>query len=126
MDLKEVSYPQATPFDGYGPGFFRLGGKVYEGNLVVGPSGIQTWAGFTDSATILNLRDEIDFVLFGTGEDMTPIPATLRCALEGAGIGVELMSTGSACRTYNVLLSEGRRLAAAVMTLPGDTEHGLA
>ncbi|SDI17560.1 Mth938-like domain-containing protein [Aliiruegeria lutimaris] len=120
MDFKEVSYPQGTPFDGYGPGFFRLGGKVHEGSLVVAPSGVHPWAGFADSATIANLREQIDFVLLGTGADMTPIPADLRRALEGAGIGIELMSTGSACRTYNVLLSEGRRLAAAVLPLPGD------
>ncbi|MEL6220164.1 MAG: Mth938-like domain-containing protein, partial [Pseudomonadota bacterium] len=45
---------------------------------------------------------------------IAPLPADVRQAIEAAGIGVEVMSTPSACRTYNVLLSEGRRVACAL------------
>ena len=118
MEFKEVSYPQGTPFDGYGPGFFRLGGKVREGNLVVSPSGPRPWGGLAESEPILALAGEIDFVLIGTGAEMQPVPTALRRSLEEAGIGLELMATASACRTYNVLLGEGRRLAGAFLALP--------
>ncbi len=80
-------------------------------------SGVRPWGGFGDSDAITELAEEIDFVLIGTGPEMTPIPSDLRAAIEAAGIGVELMSTASACRTYNVLLAESRRLAAAVLAL---------
>ncbi len=117
MDFSEVTYEEGVPFEGYGPGFFRLGGEVLEGSLVVHAGGARRWQGYADAEAILALGEAIDFVLIGTGADMTPVPADLRAALEGAGIGVELMSTGSACRTYNVLLGEGRRMAAAVLAL---------
>ena len=117
MDFNEVTYAEGLPFDGYGPGFFRLGGKVHEGNLVVAPGSIRSWGGFDDAEAILALRSEIDFVLIGTGEEMQPVPAAFRSTLESAGIGLELMATGTACRSYNVLLGEGRRMAAAVLAL---------
>ena len=117
MEFREATYEQGTPFDSYGPGFFRLGGEVLEGNLVVAPSGIRPWSGLDDVATLLALGDEIDLVLLGTGEQMIPVPEALRLPLEAAGIGIEPMSTPSACRSYNVLLGEGRRLAAAVLAL---------
>lgn len=118
MDFSEVSYEQGTPFDSYGPGFFRVAGEVHEGNLVVTPSGLASWGGLDDIETLLKLRDEIDFVLLGTGKAMIPVPTPLRRALEEAGIGVDPMSTASACRTFNVLLGEGRRVCAAVIALP--------
>ncbi|RYH10372.1 Mth938-like domain-containing protein [Tropicimonas sp. IMCC6043] len=118
MDLEQVTYEDGTPFDSYGPGFFRLGGEVHSGSLVVSRSGIHAWGGFADVDAIMALAGEIDFVLIGTGPEMVPIPTAMRTALESAGIGVELMSTASACRTYNVLLAESRRLAAAVLALP--------
>ncbi|MDV7144936.1 Mth938-like domain-containing protein [Tropicimonas sp. TH_r6] len=117
MDFSEVSYERGTPFDSYGPGFFRLDGKIYEGNLVLSPVGLKPWGGLEDSETILSIGTDIDFVLLGTGEAMLPVPARLRAALEGAGIGVEPMATATACRTFNVLLGEGRRVGAAVLAL---------
>ncbi len=118
MEFTPATYEQGTPFDSYGPGFFRLAGEVHEGSLVVTPAGHRRWGGLDDAATLLALAGEVDFVLIGTGAEMAPVPTSLREALEAAGIGVEPMSTGSACRTYNVLLGEGRRLAAAVLALP--------
>jgi uncharacterized protein len=54
-------------------------------------------------------------IFVGTGAEMAHLPPALRSALEGAGIGVEPMNTPAACRTYNVLLSEGRRVALAAL-----------
>ncbi len=117
MKMHEVTYTDAIPFDGYGPGFFRLAGKVHEGDTLVMSSTVTAWGGYDDTAAILAIAEEIDVVLVGTGPEMTHIPAPFRTALEEAGIGVETMSTASACRTYNILLAEGRRVAAAVLAL---------
>ncbi|WP_224824495.1 Mth938-like domain-containing protein [Cognatishimia sp. MH4019] len=115
MRLNEVSYPNAKPVEGYGPGFFRIGGEVHDGALLVLPAGQQAWNGYTDTAPILAAKDEIDVLFIGTGAEIAHIPADLRNCLEEAGIGVEVMNSPSACRTYNVLLSEGRRIALAVL-----------
>lgn len=60
------------------------------------------------------LAGQIDVLFIGTGADIAHLPAALRQNLEEAGLGVEAMATPAAARTYNVLLSEGRRIAAAL------------
>ncbi|MGA9253820.1 MAG: Mth938-like domain-containing protein [Roseobacter sp.] len=115
MRLNEISYTDAKPIDGYGPGFFRVGGKVFEGPLIVGPAGAKAWGGFEDDAVLLGLKDEIDVLFVGTGAEIAHLPEALRDTLEAAGMGVEVMASPAACRTYNVLLSEGRRIALALM-----------
>ncbi|MEM8580908.1 MAG: Mth938-like domain-containing protein [Pseudomonadota bacterium] len=112
MRLNEVSYTNALPVEGYGPGFFRLGGAVYEGAIAVLPSGVSAWDGFDDTAAFANA--EIDVLFVGMGADIAHAPASFRAALEAMGIGVEVMSSPAACRTYNVLLSEGRRVGLAL------------
>lgn len=115
MRLNEVTYTDALPVDGYGPGFFRLGGKVHEGPVAVLPSGVAAWGGFADSATLVAVEGAIDVMLIGTGADIAHIPQPLRDALDRAGIGAEVMASAQACRTYNVLLGEGRRVGLAVL-----------
>jgi len=115
MRLNEVVYTDAKPVDGYGPGFFRIGGVVYEGALVVLPTGIQPWGGYEDAQTLIDVIADIDVVFVGTGAEIAHIPGDLRAALEEAGLGVEVMSSPTACRTYNVLLSEGRRVGLALL-----------
>lgn len=115
MRLNEVVYTDAKPVDGYGPGFFRIGGEVYDGALVVLPTGISSWGGYDDALTLINAAADLDVIFVGTGAEIEHIPASLRTALEDAGLGVEAMSSPSACRTYNVLLSEGRRVGLALL-----------
>ncbi|MEM9796061.1 MAG: Mth938-like domain-containing protein [Pseudomonadota bacterium] len=115
MPLNEMDFTGLTPFEGYGPGFFRLGGQVHQGALVLHPGGQQAWQGYADPQPLLALAGEIDVVLVGTGAEIAHIPADLRLALEKAGLGAEVMNTPAACRTYNVLVGEGRRVAAAVL-----------
>jgi uncharacterized protein len=115
MRLNEVVYNDAEPVEGYGPGFFRIGGKKHAAPLVTGYSGTSPWGGYDDADTLLALAGEVDVLFVGTGDDIAHIPAQLRSALENEGIGVEVMSSPAACRTYNVLLSEGRRVALALM-----------
>ena len=115
MQLNEVSFDGATPIDGYGPGFFRVGGQVIEGAVVVSAPAARSWGGYGDEAPLLALVGEIDVLLVGTGAETVHVPAALRARLEEAGLGVEVMNSPAACRTYNVLIAEGRRIAVALL-----------
>ncbi len=115
MRLNEITYTDAVPIDGYGPGFFRIGGVAHEGPIAVLPSGIAPWGGYEDAETLLAAEGAIDVLFVGTGAEIAHVPPALRSALEGAGIGVEAMNSPAACRTYNVLLSEGRRVGLALI-----------
>lgn len=117
MQLHEITFDGATPIDGYGPGFFRVGGQVLQGPVLVTVRGARIWGGYDDSAPLLALRGEVDVLFVGTGAETAHAPAGLRRTLEEAGMGVEAMNSPAACRTYNVLASEGRRVAAALLTV---------
>lgn len=113
--MNEVSFDNSSPVDGYGPGFFRIGGARIDGSVVILPSGVMPWAGFADTETLVSAAAEIDVLFVGTGAEIAPLPAAFRSALEAAGLGVEVAATPPACRTYNVLLSEGRRVGLALL-----------
>ncbi len=115
MRLNEINYTNAEPVDGYGPGFFRIGGRVHQGAVLTGPTGTQAWGGYSDDTPLRDLSEVVDVLFIGTGEELAHIPPELRQTLESAGIGVEIMNSPAACRTYNVLLSEGRRIALALI-----------
>ena len=115
MKMNDLAFDGLTPIDGYGPGFFRVGGKVVEGAAVVTAQAVSGWGGLGDADTPAALAGEVDVLLIGTGAEMAPLPAALRDPLEALGLGLEPMATPTACRTYNVLLSEGRRVAAALV-----------
>jgi len=115
MRLNEIVFTDAKPVESYGPGFFRIGGEVINGAMIVGPGGAQTWAGFEDAEAVLGLAGQVDVVFVGTGADVAHLPDALRDPLEAAGLGIEAMASAAACRTYNILLSEGRRIALAVL-----------
>ena len=114
MRLNEVNYDTAPPIEGYGPGFFRIGGEVLHGARLLGPDLNAAWDGTSPDAA-LALAGKIDVLLLGLGPEISAPPAAFVEALEAAGIGVEFMATPPACRTYNVLLGEGRRIAAALL-----------
>lgn len=113
MQFTEVEFQDTLPIDGYGPGFFRIGGKAYEGAVLLLPKSVAPWGGYEDAAPLLTLK--VDVLFIGTGPEIAHIPAPLREALEQAGIGVDPMASPQACRTYNMLLAEGRRVAAALL-----------
>ncbi|WP_209596847.1 Mth938-like domain-containing protein [Ruegeria sp. HKCCSP351] len=115
MRLNQITFTDAKPIDGYGPGFFRIGGDIFHGAVLTGPAGPAEWAGYEDRHPLLDLAGRIDVLLIGTGADMAQIPQSLRVELENAGLGVEVMNSPAACRTYNVLLAEGRRIALALI-----------
>lgn len=115
MRLNEITYTDAKPVEGYGPGFFRIGGEVIMGPVVTGPAGTASWGGFEAAEDLLALGGVVDVLFIGTGAEIAHLPADLRAQLDSAGIGAEVMSSPSAARTYNVLLSEGRRVALAML-----------
>lgn len=120
MQLSEIEYTDAQPIESYGPDFFRIGNSRIPAPAIVHAQGASQWAGLDHPEQIIALARDIDFILLGTGAELRHAPAGFRQALEAAGIGVEVMKTDSACRTYNVLVSEGRRVAAALLPV-GET-----
>ena len=115
MHVSEIQFTEAKPVDGYGPGFFRVGGVAYDGALLCAGTEVSGWGGYDDLAPLTALAGRIDVLLLGTGAQIAHPPTALREALEAAGIGADVMDSPAACRTYNVLLSEGRRVALVVL-----------
>lgn len=115
MRLIEVTYAEAMPIEGYGPGFVRIAGRILRGPALISPWDAGSWGGFDDTTTPLALTGRIDVLLLGMGSDVAHPPRAFRAALEAADIGVEVMATPAACRTYNVLLGEERRIAVALL-----------
>jgi uncharacterized protein len=118
MRTTEVDYEGRLPVDSYGAGGFRVAGAVHRGPLALLPEGVITWGGLPDLGPFVERAADFDVLIVGTGADAAAVPtgfAEARARLEAAGAGVDVMATPSAARTYNVLLAEGRRVAAALM-----------
>lgn len=115
MRLSEIDFGSSKPVEGYGPDFFRVGGEAHVAPLLIVAGNVQSWGGYDDAETLLTLAGRVDVLFIGTGRDIAHIPVHLRETLESAGLGVEIMDSPAACRTYNVLLSENRRVALAVL-----------
>lgn len=113
--MTEISYGSALAIEGYGPGFFRIGRHVLRGACLVTPWNAGAWGGLGDRAGPLALQGKIDVLIVGMGAEIAHVPADFRAAFEGVGIGVEVMNSPAAARTYNVLLGEGRRIAACLL-----------
>ena len=117
MRLTEVSFGEARPVDGYGPGHWRVGGQVIEGAVIATATGARAWGGFDDMGPLLALAGTADVLFLGTGRHVAYPPEGFREALEAVGLAVEAMDSAAAARTYNVLLSEGRRVVAALLPM---------
>lgn len=115
MKLTEITYDNAPPVEGYGPGFFRIAGEKRDGGQLLLPNKVVAWEGYEDLTVILDVASELDVLFVGTGAEIAHVPAAFRTAVEEAGPGLEVMASPTACRTYNVLLSEGRRIGAALL-----------
>jgi uncharacterized protein len=122
VDLTPLIPQGRQVVEGYGPGRFRIGGQVYECAVLVLPTKTLAWPVATlEQVTFESLEPvvaqarEVELLLLGTGRRLQPPPAGLRAALKQAGIALEPMDSGAACRTYNVLMAEGRLVAAALL-----------
>jgi uncharacterized protein len=113
--------------ESYGDGRFRVSGTVFAGSILVFAERTVAWP-VTDFAALTassleplraaGLAGLVDVVLLGCGARMGLVAEPLRGSLRAAGIVLEAMDTGAACRTYNVLAAEGRRVAAALIAVP--------
>jgi uncharacterized protein len=121
--------PGSHSIAAYGQGAFAFAGMSHAGSILATPNGVRpihaTSMNDLDSAALAPLLAEIlespgsiEFVIVGTGERLAPIPKALRAALGQAGLRFEAMATGPALRVYNVMQSEGRRVAAALIAAP--------
>ena len=111
MRVNEIDFPQRQPVESYGPGFFRVSGEVIWGPVALLPSGVRPWTVLCDCSFSEAELDQIDLAVVGTGTELKPLPEPFRGSLRKIGIETEAMPTPAACRTYNVLLAEGRRVA---------------
>ncbi len=125
MATPDAHLPQQVPIDGYGRGGFHFAGMASAGSILALPSGIHAWTPKVpkdiDEAALARVLAEagsIDLLLIGTGPDPWPLPEGLRWRLRDAGVSVDTLPTRSAASTYNVLLAEGRPVAAALLALP--------
>jgi uncharacterized protein len=117
-------YPRQVGIDAYGNGGFRFAGVSHRGSLLCLPKGMFAWdvsavAEITAEtlAPVFAVADDIDVLLIGLGPDIAAIPRELRDALRERKVIVEAVNTGSAIRTYNVLLAEERAVAAALIAV---------
>ena len=125
MKFEEAKSQSETSISSYGNGGFRIGeNQRVEGSVLLTPQGYYPWAVSSKDdlsresfAPIVEMSDDLELLIIGTGENMIFLNRDLRAYLEGHGIGVEVMATGAASRTYNVLLLEGRRVAAALIAI---------
>jgi uncharacterized protein len=109
-------------FTGYGEGHVLINAERHDGNLIVTPDSVQPWE-VTDFSSLeethfsqlLELQPEV--VLFGSGASLRFFHPKLMAALTNAGIGVDVMDTQAACRTFNILMAEDRRVIAAILAI---------
>ncbi len=116
--------PTPAQIEAYGNGGFRFGGMSHRGSILCMPTGIWAWpvaepdAITADSlALVLAAGDALDFVLIGTGRDFWRAPDALRARFAALKVSLDVMPTGAAVRTYNVLFAERRRAAAALIAV---------
>ena len=117
--------PGRWPIDAYGNGGFRFGDMSHRGSILVLPSGIRAWdvtePGAIDRAALRPVQAEagsIELLLVGTGAEIAALPPALRAWLKDMGVGLDTMQTGAAARTYNILVGENRKVAAALVAVP--------
>ncbi len=120
LKLHASGLTSLNTFTGYGAGFVLINAVRHEGNLIVMPELLQPWdaGGFEtlepeDFSVLVSLKPEV--VLLGTGEKIRFPHPRLTQALSQARIGVEVMDNQAACRTYNILMAEERKVAAALL-----------
>jgi uncharacterized protein len=115
--------PGRYPIDAYGNGGFRFAEMSHRGSILALPSGVLAWsvtsvADLTEEALApVFAESDLELLLLGTGLDIAAIPAQLRTRFREAKIGLDVMQTGAAARTYNILLAENRRIGAALIAV---------
>ncbi len=124
IEMHEAHFPGRAAIDSYGAGGFRFADMSHRGSLLCLPSGIYGWnisqaSGLTPASfeRIAQEAEAIEVLLIGTGLDHLTLSVELRNYLRVCSISCDPMNTGAAVRTFNVLLSEKRAVAAALIAV---------
>lgn len=122
MDVTPLVKAGTQIIQSYAGGRFMVSGVSYESAIIVRPDVTVSWA---DAPTALAdlipehfsalYADRPEVILLGSGKTFQLLHPALRRALKEQCLSVDIMDTGAACRTYNVLMAEGRRVAAALL-----------
>lgn len=118
MELTPVGSGGRQVIERYSASGFRVSGVVYAGPVLVFPETTAIWeraAATIDSLAPVVSHGGVEILLLGLGLRMSGFPAALRQSLRAGGIALEAMDTGAACRTFNLLIGENRRVAAALL-----------
>ena len=121
MDFTPVAAVGRQIIERYGASGFRVSGVIYHGPVLVFPDRTVPWGASSpanvtpDTLTPVVEHGGVQILLLGLGNSTSAIPVALRSALRGHRIALEPMTTAAACRTYNVLVAEDRRVAAALI-----------
>jgi uncharacterized protein len=123
MDVTPLVKQDAQIIQSYEGGQFRVSGQTFDGAVIVYPAHTRQWhvgtafdaLDYEDFRPLIDAARDLDVVLLGCGRKMAMPPAKLKRDLRGASLSIEPMDTGAACRTFNILIAEGRRVAAAML-----------
>ncbi len=139
MDVTPLVKQGAQIIQSYAGGKFKVSGQVYSTPVIVSSEFTQEWktkrivseiekggvsegveSGFVslrvkDFSQVVELSQSFDVFLCGSGSEMKFLPPDVKTALKEQGVSIDIMDTGAACRTYNVLMAEGRRVLAALL-----------
>ncbi len=120
VDITPLMRPEQKLIQSYATGSFRINGEVFAHPILVMGESVATWQCGDNPLSLSDdlraLSGQVDVLLIGLGiAGATPLPPSQRAALNGLGMTIDIMDTPSACRTYNVLTAEGRRVAAALI-----------
>jgi len=120
-EVKTIPVPAGRPvIQSYGAGGFRISGTLHAGAVLVFADGVAPWSVATpltieSLAPAIARRGDFDLLLIGCADVALDLAPALTARLKGEGVVAEAMGTGAACRTYNLLQAEGRRVAAALL-----------
>ena len=124
IEFTETRFRGRVPIEAYGNGGFRFANMSHRGSILILPSGFLAWSvDHVDTLSpaliepILDETGSIEILLFGTGSEFRTLPELIQSTLKRAGLQPDLMNTGAAVRTYNVLISENRAVAAALIAV---------
>lgn len=124
MDITPEVPAGRQVIEAYGDGGFRISGRRLEGSQLVLPDETVAWpvpdmaSLDEDALTAIRDRNErIEVLLIGCGDEIAFLKGHLREYLKRQEVAIDLMDTGAACRTYNVLMAEDRKVAAALIAV---------
>lgn len=124
MEFTEIKSSDEAFIAGYGDGGFRMGESRFKGSMLITPTGFYPWD-VTEHANItlqslepiLKNHIGVELLIIGMGKNMAFLDKDIRHAFAKKDIAIEIMDTGAAARTYNILLQEGRKVTAALIAV---------